>query len=186
MIEINYNDLSYPGKRKLFRQYYKTNPSVYKAVRTLAFEIKKNLTTPIIKELLSYTTIISYLTDGYLSFINVSDDTYIQVDPASLNISYESGKKVWKQFQVDDYKVFDYEDVIFIPYYNDELSFVEPMYKGIINPNDIDFVVSHVDYVVQAFSDYNRCINLEKVLYADESIKRHLKIKRLNGRWTKK
>lgn len=181
-MKIKFKDRSYHEKRKILRQYYGSNLDVHKAVKLLAFRVKQELTNPIIDKFFDYETIISYLVDGYLAFTKEKDDQYIEKDPCNLKITTNiNGEFIWEELTLsrsnEPLNSFKKNEVIYISYYNAELSFAESLYTGLIDVNDINFILNHTDFVINALS--KPFLNIEKIFNVDKSIIRAYKIQKL-------
>jgi hypothetical protein len=144
----------------------------------LAFAIKKEITNPIIYKLMKYETIIKYLIDGYLAFEIIDDNNVIELDPSTLQCTYKDNKLVWHHYITSSFdRELDIDKIIYITYYSDEMSFLCSLYNEIINPYDKEFIMNHVDFIIDRFT--NKILDIDKILNIDTILKRGLKIKRL-------
>lgn len=171
---MDWVDKGYIEKRRELRVIYHTNGKINKMIKSLAFKVKESLTHPIIKELFEYEHIISYLIDGFLAFEVVTENSVVQLDPSTLLLSSVNGKLIWSSPNGNQ---IPYDKVIYISYYDYELSFLETVYRGILDINDTEYISEHVDYIVSAMS--RNTVNYAKVINVDEIVKRGLKIKRI-------
>ena len=188
-----FRDKVYTEKRRILRQYYVNNADAHKAVKTLAFAVKKEVSDMFIKnqkpsviiyKLLEYETIVKYLIDGYLAFEIIDDHTVMELDPSTLQCTYKDNKLVWHQYITSSIlnpgvadRELDMDKIIYITYYGDEMSFLCSLYNEIIYPYDKEFIFEHVDYILDRFT--NKRLDIDKILNIDTILKRGLKIKRL-------
>ena len=188
-----FRDKVYTEKRRILRQYYVNNADAHKAVKTLAFAVKKEVSDMFIKnqkpsviiyKLLEYETIVKYLIDGYLAFEIIDDHTVMELDPSTLQCTYKDNKLVWHQYITSSIlnpgvadRELDMDKIIYITYYGDEMSFLCSLYNEIIYPYDKEFILEHVDYILDRFT--NKRLDIDKILNIDTILKRGLKIKRL-------
>lgn len=173
---MSFKDKSYAEKRAILRQYYTDNREAHKAVKILAFEVRKKLTNPIIEKLLDYDTIINFLIDGYIAY-EITSECAFQLDPILIQYSWINNELVWVQFPgKSNEKIIDKDTVLYISYdIHEIISFLGTIYEGTIDPNDIEFIKSHADFIVDKFSD--RKLKINEILNIDNLIKRSYKIK---------
>lgn len=177
-------DLGYQENRRILRQYYINDPGAHKAVKTLAFAIKDKITHPIVSKLMDHEIIIKYLIDGYLAFEIIDDNNLIEIDPATLQCTHQNNRLLWLQYitslmsnpRVADREI-ENDKMLYISYYGDEMSFLASVHSGLIRPDDKEFILSHVDFIIDRFS--TKRLRIEEILHTDAILKRGLKIRKL-------
>lgn len=168
----------YTENRKILRQYYVNDADAHKAVKTLAFALKEKITHPIVSKLMEYETVIKYLIDGYLAFEIIDENSLKELDPITLNYSFRHGKIIWIQFpSTADERVINNDKILYLTYYGDEMSFLGSVYSGLIKPDDKEFILSHVDFIVDRFS--TKRLRIDEILNIDKILLRGLKISKL-------
>ena len=168
----------YTENRGILRRYYLNDAEAHKAVKTLAFVLKEKITHPIVSKLMEYETIIKYLIDGYLAFEIIDGNIAIELDVITLNCSYRHGKIIWMQYPgTVNERTLDKDNILYLTYYGDEMSFLGSVYSGLIKPDDKEFILSHVDFITDRFSTNK--LRLDEVLNIDKILLRGLKVTKL-------
>jgi hypothetical protein len=173
---MTFRDKPYNEKRAILRQYYIDNKEAHKAVKILAFEVKKKLSRPIIEKLLDYETIISFLIDGHIAF-EIINECVFKLDPVHIQYTFINNELVWVQFPgTVNEKIIDKDTIIYISYDTHEVvSFLGTIYEGTIDPTDFNFIKDHADFIVGKLT--NKKLRITEILNVDNLIKRVYKIK---------
>ena len=173
-----YFNLSNDKKREILWQYYISNSLAQNAVKRLAFDVKKNLKNPIINKFLNYNTIISFLINGCLAYEKISNNEYKEIDPQY--ITFVSSNRWYQDIPTTLFtnkkELNSTHNLVYISYNKIEISFLESIYIGVVNPSDISFILQHTDYILQSFEQ--NIIDFKKVNKSKE-FERLLKINRL-------
>lgn len=177
---MKFKDKPYKEKRSILRKYYMDNPDAHKIVKKLAFNVKKKLKSPIL-DVMDYETIIEFLIDGYKVFqICPIINEIIELDPLTLQCELDGLDIVWINNKNTPYEnKIDKNNIIYITYDSSEISFLCSVYEGLIKLEDEQFILDHVDFIVDKLS--NKKLKLNEILNIDKILLRNFKIKRLKN-----
>ena len=176
---MDFNNKPYIEKRDILREYYINNSEAHRIVKKLAIKIRSKLRNPVI-DILDIDLIIKYLIDGYLAFEVGFYSGFIEIDPETLTISFENLKLYWIQnMGTDEEMKMPHNEVIYISYDYHEISFLCSIYTGLIDIKDEDFILDHVDFIVDKLS--TKKLDLHNVLNIDKIIKRGIKIQKIKN-----
>jgi len=124
--------------------------------------------------------IIKYLIDGYLAFEVNSYCGFIEIDPETLTTSFQNLELCWIQNMGTDEEIkIPNNEIIYISYDCHEISFLCSIYTGLIDINDENFILDHVDFIVDKLS--TKKLDLHNVLNIDKIIKRGIKIQKIKN-----
>lgn len=175
---MEYQDKDYWQKRSILRNWYSSNQKAHTTIKYLAFLVHDKLTNPIIDYFLDYDVIVDFLVGGFLAFAK-EGGTYFQKDVTNLILTVDAtGAVIWEEWIWKDcIATYKKNNMIYISYYKSEISFADSLYRGLIDPDNKEFILRHVDYVVDALT--RPFLDIDGVLKIDEKVKRVYKLEKI-------